>query len=360
MKLYGKEWTRRELEARVGRIEQIGGIQRFVHTEGPEAGTEMISMRTGSGLSCQISPTKGMDISRAEFLGIPISWQSGNGDAHPHLYDAKGEGWLRTSSGGLLMTCGLSQVGAPCEDEGQSFGLHGRIHHTPARHVSVVADWKDNEYDMQIRGVMEETSIFGEQLRLTRTISSRLGESRIAIHDRVENIGFRPTPHMILYHFNFGFPLMSESTVIQWPDADVTERDSEGAQPSTTEFCRWQEPNSSLTEKVYYHSLKQNPNNFARVSIYNPSFPAAGKITNETNGGAPFGAEDGVTVELSWDAAVLPKLVQWKMPGAGTHVLGVEPANCWVGGRAKERSQGTLRVLEPGETVEYRLRLEVR
>ncbi len=26
MKLYGKEWTRRALEARVGRIEQIGGL----------------------------------------------------------------------------------------------------------------------------------------------------------------------------------------------------------------------------------------------------------------------------------------------------------------------------------------------
>jgi hypothetical protein len=30
MMLYGKSWSRRELEARVGRIEQIAGIQRFI------------------------------------------------------------------------------------------------------------------------------------------------------------------------------------------------------------------------------------------------------------------------------------------------------------------------------------------
>lgn len=33
-RLYGREWTRRELEARVGRIEQLGGVQPFVMREG--------------------------------------------------------------------------------------------------------------------------------------------------------------------------------------------------------------------------------------------------------------------------------------------------------------------------------------
>lgn len=51
MKLYGKEWNRRELEARVGRLEQIGGIERFTMNEGAEEGVEAIRVRTGSGLS---------------------------------------------------------------------------------------------------------------------------------------------------------------------------------------------------------------------------------------------------------------------------------------------------------------------
>jgi hypothetical protein len=47
------------------------------------------------------------------------------------------------------------------------------------------------------------------------------------------------------------------------------------------------------------------------------------------------------------------------MPGAGTHVLGIEPANCHVGGRAAERAQGTLVMLEPGQQIRYELELEI-
>jgi hypothetical protein len=47
------------------------------------------------------------------------------------------------------------------------------------------------------------------------------------------------------------------------------------------------------------------------------------------------------------------------MSGAGVHVLGIEPANCYVEGRADERARGTLVMLEPGETREYELAFEV-
>ena len=34
------------------------------------------------------------------------------------------------------MTCGLTQVGSPCRDGDEELGLHGRIHHPPAREVA--------------------------------------------------------------------------------------------------------------------------------------------------------------------------------------------------------------------------------
>jgi len=51
MNLYGKEWTRRALEGRLGRIEQVGGLRRTQSTEGRESGVEEIQIRTGAGLS---------------------------------------------------------------------------------------------------------------------------------------------------------------------------------------------------------------------------------------------------------------------------------------------------------------------
>jgi hypothetical protein len=82
------------------------------------------------------------------------------------------------------------------------------------------------------------------------------------------------------------------------------------------------------------------------VQIINPSFPL-------------YEGAAKVQVSIHWSVDTLPNLVQWKMPGAGTHVLGIEPANCCVEGRHKEREQGTLIFLEPGETVKYELRLNL-
>ncbi|MFN2222377.1 MAG: aldose 1-epimerase family protein [Chloroflexota bacterium] len=343
MRLYGREWTRRQLEARVGRIEQIGGLRRLRWAEGLESGSEQIQVRTGGGLSYFVSPSRGLDISLAEFGGVPLSWQAAGGDVHPAFYDASGAEWLRTAAGGLLMTCGLVYVGAPGEDQGQTFGLHGRAHHLPARQVSLAADWQEDEYLMEVSGIVEETITFGESLRLKRRIRSRLGQNRIEIGDVVENFGFETTPHMILYHFNFGFPLLTEETRILFPSQRVVPRD-QGT--PLAGYDGWQAPEAGYQERVYYH--QEFGRQQVSASIHNPNFPAAGRQDTLP-----------VTVNLSWSTAQLPRLVQWKMPGAGLHVLGVEPANCYVEGRAVERARGTLQMLEPGESRHYDLVLEV-
>ena len=343
MQLYGRQWTRREFEARVGRIEQVGGLRRLRWAEGAESRNEQIQVRTGAGLSYYVSPSRGLDISLAEFGGVPLTWQAAGGDVHPAYYDAQGAEWLRTAAGGLLMTCGLVYAGAPGADQGQSFGLHGRVHHLPARQISLSAAWMTDEYHMEIGGIVEETAAFGESLRLRRRIRSRLGQNRIEIHDVVENFGFETTPHMILYHFNFGFPLLAEDTQIRFPSSTVAPRD---AGTPVAAYDRWQAPQAGYQERVYYH--QDIAGERVSASIHNPRFPIAGD-----DGTLPL------TVNLSWSTAQLPKLVQWKMPGAGLHVLGIEPANCTVEGRAAERARGSLQFLEPGESRQYDLALEI-
>jgi hypothetical protein len=343
MQLYGREWTRRDFEARIGRIEQVGGLRRLRWAEGAETGNEQIQVRTGSGLSYYLSPSRGLDISLAEFGGVPLTWQAAGGDTHPAYYDNRGAEWLRTAAGGLLMTCGLVYAGAPGEDQGHAFGLHGRVHHLPARHVSLSAAWQGDEYYMEVGGIVEETAAFGESLRLRRRIRGKLGQNRIEISDVVENFGFEPTPHMILYHFNFGFPLLTEDTQIQFPSSRVVPRDTG---TPVTGYDHWQAPQPGYQERVYYH--QELGGEQISASVVNPRFPTAGG-----DGTMPL------TVKLSWSTEQLPKLVQWKMPGAGLHVLGIEPANCYVEGRAAERASGSLQFLEPGESHQYDLALDI-
>lgn len=343
--LYGRSWTRHELAERVGRIEQVAGAQRMRYVEGAEAGVDAVRVRTGAGLSYVVVPSKGMDVSLAEFGGAALSWQSPNGDVAPAFYDASGGEWARTASGGLLMTCGLSSAGSPGVFEGKAHGQHGRAHHTPARDVSVSSAWVGDEYEMRVSGVVEETEIFGSCLRLRREIVSRLGENRIVISDVVENIGFgAAVPHMMLYHFNFGFPLLTEEAVVRLPSRKVTPRE---ANLSTEGYDAWASPRADFAEQVYYHDVVAGADGFAEAAVLQPAFPLAG------GGTAP------IAVRLRWRTDTLPELVQWRMPGAGVHALGIEPANCRVEGMAAEAARGTLRRLAPGEAVSYELELSV-
>jgi hypothetical protein len=147
---------------------------------------------------------------------------------------------------------------------------------------------------------------------------------------------------MLLYHFNFGFPLLDAQTEIHFPAGSVTPREKD---LTLEDLEIWQPPQAGYRERVYYHEhLSPGADGMAIVTLRNPHFPLA---------------EKPLTVCLAWEAHNLPVLVQWKMPAEGTHVLGIEPANCHVEGRLAERERGTLVILAPGQTMEYHLELTV-
>jgi hypothetical protein len=155
---------------------------------------------------------------------------------------------------------------------------------------------------------------------------------------------------MLLYHFNFGFPLLSEETEILFPGDSLRARESG---TPVEAYDRWQAPEVGYRERVYYHELpdgaaQPEERGWVTVLLHNPGFPVAdGKGTRPCS------------LRLSWSTRHLPRLVQWKMPGAGTHVLGIEPANCHVEGRVAERARGTLEILAPGEMRTYELAIEL-
>ncbi|HPN84009.1 MAG TPA: aldose 1-epimerase family protein [Victivallales bacterium] len=345
MWLYGRNWTRRELEERVGRIEQMAGVRRVRATEGLEQDLEIAQVRTGAGLQYDVNLSRGMDVSLCQLGGSPLSWQAPQGDVGPAYYDANGIEWLRTACGGLLMTCGLRQVGSPCTDAGESLGLHGRIHHLPGRQIRTDGIWDGDDYVISVSGLLEEARIFGENLALRRIYSSRLGVNEIVIRDEVENRGFSSTPLMLLYHFNFGFPLLTSETVLEITSGRVSSRDKNTVMEG---ICKWENPASDFAERVYYHSeLKRDNSGFTTARLLNPRFPVAG-------------CTGPIEVELSWRPEQLPYMVQWKMCGRSTHVMGLEPANCLVGGRSSERIAGRLSYIEPGEKRVFELRLTVK
>jgi len=338
--LYGKDFTKKELLKYVGDIDQIAGVKKCEFTDGVEKGVSALLFRTGTGFNFTVLPDRGMDISSADFRGKSLCWRSATGDVAPAFYEEEGLKWLYSFFGGLLTTCGLTYCGAPCEDEGEELGLHGRISNTPAKNVNVNCYWQGDDYIMEATGKVVEASVFGPCLCMMRTIRAKLGESRLFIRDEVENIGHETSPHMYLQHINIGFPIVQEGARLLIPSKAVIPRDAI-AEDGKTQYDRFDTPTAGYAEKCYYHILAADRNGFSYAAIVNTSL------------------DGGLGVYIKFPLAQLPRFNEWKQMGCGVYVVGLEPANCGVEGRAKERSRGTLEFLKPGEKRRYEVEIGV-
>lgn len=64
-------------------------------------------------------------------------------------------------------------------------------------------------------------------------------------------------------------------------------------------------------------------------------------------------------VYIKYKKTQLPKLVQWKMLGAGEYVIGLEPCNAGVLGRDETEKRGELKYLQPYELRKHELEIGV-
>jgi hypothetical protein len=332
--------TRDRLAPRLGRMEQLAAIRRLTLDDGPGRGMRVLDVDTGGGLAFSVLPDRGMDIERAAYRGTPLAWLARNPPAAPAFHEPAGEGWLRTCGGGLLIGCGLTNVGpAGTAADGEQEGMHGRLSHIPAEEVNTFAGWDANgRYMLRLEGRMRQGRVFGENLVLTRRMTAFLGEAALTIRDTVENQGFRPSPCMLLYHVNLGWPLLDEGAGLEAPPHEVTPRDAAAA-AGLKEWARMTAPQPGAVEQVFYHALPADVAGLASVRLANPRL--------------------GLAFVVTWRPAELPWLVQWKMMGEGDYVLGLEPANCLPEGREHCARRGLLRMLAAGERFETFLRLAV-
>ena len=338
--LYGREFSRDELRQHGGKMAQLAGVSRYQLQEGFENGVEICDVRTGSGFRFQVCPSRGMDIVFAEHNGKPLCWNSSTDLIHPAFYEAQNLGWLRGFAGGLLTTCGFGSFGGDGEDEGEYYGLHDRASYIPAREVKTFELWNgdasNEQYEIAVEGKLRQTHVFGPNISLTRRISATLGGSTLRVHDVLKNDGFQSAPAVILYHCNFGFPVVSENSIIRAPSAHCEPRDDFAAQ-SADSWKKLEAPQPGIAERCYFHTMQPDENGKVRAEIWNENLQ--------------FGAF------ISYNFQELPFFTQWKMMGAGTYVNGLEPSNAPLAPRAELRANNQLPMLEAGEEKVFDIEL---
>lgn len=340
MKLFDREMSKVELMQFVGHLSQVCGVQRYVLQEGSANGVEALEVSTGGGLRFQVLPGRGMDLGWLEYRGVPFAFIGKGGVAHAHQYDPRGWGWLRTFGGGFLVTCGLTHAGIPEEDEGEELGLHGRISHLHAEEIHSSTSWQGDEATVEVSGKVRESSLHHENLVLTRRITAQGGSSSFTIADTVTNEGFAPTPLMVLYHFNLGFPLVSGDSRFIAPILKTEPWDfTPEASGLLDRCCELADPVPGREDVLFFHDVAVDDQGNTRIAVVNKRLQLG--------------------LEMRYSKTELPLLSQANILKSQDYFLALEPGNCTPAGRVSLREKGQLKILEPQEEARFSIAFEV-
>lgn len=332
-------------QGKVGNVAQIGGIETSVLDNGLGKGTRIAWVDTGSGLRYKVVIDRGLDIVEAFYNQHSLAWISHAGVTAPRPDANRELEWLYSFAGGLITTCGLTHVGGPESDEFGERGLHGRISNLSARIESIVQpDLRMGKLQMSITAVIEQSRVFGPNLELKRTISSTLGEPAVRIHDVVTNLGNTPAPHMILYHCNYGWPLVDEGTEIickgQWASRGL---DMDNAVfNSKRDFRKCSKPLENHRgggEGCAFIDVTANKKGRCTVGLYNRKL--------------------GLALCLKYSKKQLPWLSNWQHWGPGEYVTALEPGTNPPIGQGGARKQKKLIHIAPGKSRTYDLEMAV-
>jgi hypothetical protein len=313
--------------------------------DGLGKGARIAWVNTGGGLRYKVVIDRGLDIVEAFYHRHSLAWLSHAGETAPRPDANRGLEWLYSFAGGVITTCGLTHVGGPESDEYGERGLHGRISNLPARVESTIQpDLRTGKLEMSITASIVQSRVFGPNLELKRTISSTLGEPTVRVHDVVTNLGNSPAPHMILYHCNFGWPLVDEGTDI---------------------ICngQWASRGLDMDNAVF-----NSKHNFKKCSKPLDSHRGGGEgcafidVTADKQGMCIIGLHNrklGVALTLKYSKKQLPWLSNWQHWGPGEYVTALEPGTNPPIGQGGARKKKKLIHIAPGKSRTYDLDMSV-
>ena len=310
----------------IGHEWQDSSAVRIDIIDGKASKSRAVLMDNRSGISMTVLEDRCLDIFTLKVKGYNIPFLSKCGVVHPAFYDASQYEWLRNFGAGFLTTCGLTQAGEPCSFNNNTWGLHGPISNTPAQDVSVTS--KDDE--IVVSGKIRQYKFQTEDILLERSVSMYKTQNRIRISDKVTNEGWREAPFMLLYHFNFGYPLLNPESCLVLPPSRIEGWD-EYSESMIGQHLKMCSPDAAYNEQTFIHKPSSNEGR--------TGFLIADAQTDPR-----------MAVFMEYDRTNLPYILQWKHFKPGEYVMAVEPCNNHVKGAQWENANGTLQVLKKGES----------
>ena len=300
----------------------------------------------------RLLPGRGLGIWQAFLSGIRLGWDSpALGPVNPALVDASergGIGWIKGFDE-WLVRCGLEWNGAPGTDrlkdnqgveQDMFLPLHGQVANLPAHFLSVtVGDTPTSR--IVVKAALDEARLFGPGFRLESELVIHPGEPSLVVRDRVTNMRAVPAEFQMLYHLNFGTPLLGDGATFTAPYKVVAPRDEEAAR-GIRHFNRYGPPVPGWVEQCYYLELRgRGRRREAPVLLTAPGGDKA--------------------VELTLSTRAFPCFSLWKNTGSESdgYVTGLEPGTNFPNHRAFERERGRVCELVSGASWTGELRFKL-
>jgi hypothetical protein len=308
---------RSEIGARVADLRQVASVRRIVLDDGVEQGVRALAFSTGGGLDFWVLADRSLDIGPLWWCGMPVAPQGATGFQHPkwhrrELEDGRG---FRASFAGFLVTCGLEHIRQPANGH----PMHGRLPFTPARVTGFGTDWEGEVPVLYCEGDVVQQRAGGEHFHLKRRIEAAVGDTRLSIHDTVENLAGTPRRQASLYHFNIGYPALDDGTVVE--------------HAGRRRLGPLRLPDEAASREAF--SIAVTNDDRATCTVTCPK----------------------VTLDFGWSAATLPHLQLWHDLGPGACVLGIEPC---TSERLPRGLNGEEPLLESGAARCYALDVALR
>jgi hypothetical protein len=332
------------------KIKGGGFVRKDVLRGGKQEGVEGIIVNNGN-LRFTVIPTRGMSIAEVRLDDIRLGWHSPVKEiVHPkfvNLQERGGLGWLEGFNE-WMVRCGLEFAGHPGKDEfinnvgdkaEMDLTLHGKIGNIPASEVEVIVE-REPPHRIRVRGRVDERMFYGPKLELWTEISTEPGSSSFRIADTIKSHSAFDQEFQIIYHANYGPPLLEEGAKFVGAVKSVTPFNAHAAKGVGT-FAAYVGPTKGFIEQVY---------------CIEPYTDGSGKTTLMLHNASATKA-----VTMSYAVEQLPFLTLWKNTNAEEegYVTGLEPGTGYPYNRRIERKFGRVPKLAPGATRTFAIDFQI-
>ena len=325
-------------------------IHKFTLHGGKQEGVDVIDI-DNSRLKLAVCPTRGMGLLWGRIGDVRLGWDSPVKETvHPtwiNLSSKGGLGWLEGFNE-FVARCGLEWSGHPGTDKfinnvgdeaTMELTLHGRVENLPASEVEVAVE-RQAPYRIHIRGRVDERAFYGPKLELWTDLSTEPGSASFQINDTITNHGGADQEFQMLYHSNFGAPLLGDGSTFVAAVDRITPFNAHAAE-AIASHEKYASPKLGFVEQVYDILPASDAKGNTMAMLVNPTGDRA--------------------ASLSFNVHELPCLTQWKNTTAEAegYVTGIEPGTSFAHNRRLERAQGRVPKLAAGAIRSFHLEYSV-